>query len=537
MFCIAYCPSRQPPDEPFREKFGLVVGEGGSRGDQWKLIPLVTADPQPGNFFLPQLGNMKELIINENVKEKLLSQEIRNRQILVVKKSYIVNGWVQYQHGLKDPAELYFIDDANIPHDFESVFSIPAFETIERLPIPGQFFPVIDPASPLGIYIEKSRIIEAIRHELSRSQGKGWVTVTIENVNRIILNQIMDTFPAQDGVTVIKKSAGIISKPIIERGTHSYEIQMKDAYIQINTVASLSLLRTLFNERMFWAVWNGDRGDMLRDGGVNYAVCTDAAENVVNGETSGYEITIGRISGNLRFHFVIDHRRMQRSMTDPDEVDPFNRPMYATPLEEEIVVNGITIPPYFIINGYLYERLRVVNRVEKLTDQQWRAQLERHEPLGQPRKVSRHKKNRIYKEVQAIRLTDKLQVSDEVFTFTPEDIAELPAANTEGVNVFSGLRGQWFSRQLLWHFAATDGADRDRGCLKWFSDVLEGRHWDRWKNERMLEDELQTYITAYSKNCPLVELNKVLAVFKLPGVNSREAFPKVLANAVQRAIA
>ena len=317
------------------------------------------------------------------------------------------------------------------------------------------------------------------------------------------------------GFTVVKNSNGQTSKPIMERGTFSYQLEMKESYYQIYTDKSLKTLISIFNERMLWAVYTGQQGDMLHDGGVNYAVCTDAANNVINGVATGYEITIGRISGNVKFNFVISHRRMQRSPIDADEVDPFNHhidpfnhPIEAEPLAHEIVAEGGVIPPFWIADDFLYERIRVVHRVEKLTEQQWKAF--RDANGGQPRNMSRRQQNRVYLVVLGHQLTNVARRANVVRAFSLEEIEALPMDVINGINIFSGLRGDNYGRQLLWHFAANvDGLDRERGYLKWFIDLLEGNHCDRWKDTNQLFLELQHYLQAYYKNCPLDDLNKV----------------------------
>jgi hypothetical protein len=82
---------------------------------------------------------------------------------------------------------------------------------------------------------------------------------------------------------VVKKTVGQHSKSLIERGTYAYQIELKECYMQMNTVQSLSELVEVFNERMLWAPYAGTQGDLLRDGDVKYAVCIDARDGVVVG--------------------------------------------------------------------------------------------------------------------------------------------------------------------------------------------------------------------------------------------------------------
>ena len=121
MFCIAYSPGLQQ-GQLLPEKYGLVIGNVVGRGDQWKIIPLVVADPELEDLFIPTLGKIKNVRFNEGMKDKLLSRELQHRLILVVKKSYIVSGWLLYQPGLVDPAELFCIDDALVPVEYMEFF-------------------------------------------------------------------------------------------------------------------------------------------------------------------------------------------------------------------------------------------------------------------------------------------------------------------------------------------------------------------------------------------------------------------------------
>jgi hypothetical protein len=138
-------------------------------------------------------------------------------------------------------------------------------------------------------------------------------------------------------------------------------------------------------------------------------------------------------------------------MHNADELGPLNKPVYATPLDEEVFIGDLCIPPYFAVDRKLYERLRVQNRVENLTDQEWRETVcgavdECEEPRANQQKTSRRKKNAVYQEVLGLQLTDSRKDENKVATFSPEQIAAIPLRHRKGLTVFPGLRGEWFGR-------------------------------------------------------------------------------------------
>ena len=227
----------------------------------------------------------------------------------------------------------------------------------------------------VSMYMEASRLIEACRFQLARSEGEGVAIITVHRVSKELRDQLLATYQPENRTPVVTTGTNQVVRRQVPRWLIIYNIPQNDYAIKIRNVKPLQTLKDLFSDDMLWAPRYYMSGDMLADNGIDYAVCLEPTDNVVNGEATGYGIDICRISGDVKFRFRIEHRRMQRSQDrDGDSVDPFNRPMFAFSLLGVMEVGDIVIPLYIMIDGLRFERLQLETRVEYLSNYHWRLQ-------------------------------------------------------------------------------------------------------------------------------------------------------------------
>lgn len=224
-------------------------------------------------------------------------------------------------------------------------------------------------------------------------------------------------------------------------------------------------------------------------------------------------------------------RRMQWSLdiTSEIDLDPCNCTAFPCCLDREIVVEGISIPPYFTVGGYLYERLHLLHRVKKLADNDWRKAQRGIENDQQQTKVPGSEKVELHVEINALQITNRTHEDQGCKMFPIELFRNLPPQN---INIFTGLIGDSDKRKLLWHYASGK-YNHAKGVLKWVSSIIEGKDW---KDVHKLNILLHDFIAAHRKHCPLSEVNAALLTFGLKTVDDMNSAITSIVDAVRRAI-
>jgi hypothetical protein len=259
---------------------------------------------EPSNH--PAFDGMPCLADGGEADEYFSEFPIEHSVILVLRFNYFRDNFLTYEAGITKPL-VYLIDEAAgklfkcCGSPLHDPFNADVFASFRLLA-----------SDPLRIYMDKVRVIATCRKAISNSKGSGSVSIVIPGVDLAIINEIILRYPALDRKTTHLATSYMGHQFSREVGNDSLFSQPQQQILEIVTTLPLSIIFEVFSRRMFWANRNGFVGNMLADGGCEYAVACESDAELHNEEEGAMAlgISLNLTTSSIRFTVRVQRRRM-----------------------------------------------------------------------------------------------------------------------------------------------------------------------------------------------------------------------------------